>query len=215
MIADDDAARAWLEQALAPTAAQWCQLEHFAAALITASSQQNLISASTVPVLWARHIADSAQLLLHDRRDGNELWLDLGSGAGLPGLVAGILTERPVWLIESRALRCSFLTQMVETLGLTARVMVQPMPLERLATVKAATISARAFAPLPRLIAVSTRFSAASTRWLLPKGRNAVKELAMLPRTWQGLFHVEQSLTDADSGILVGMGTVGSAGKRS
>jgi 16S rRNA (guanine527-N7)-methyltransferase len=215
MIADDDSARAWLEQAMTPTAGQWSQLESYAAALIAASSAQNLVAASTLPVLWARHIADSAQLLLHDRRDGAGRWLDLGSGAGLPGVVVAILSERPVWLVESRALRCAFLQQVIETLGLGARVTVQPVLLERLVTVKAATISARAFAPLPRLIDLSARFSTASTRWLLPKGRNAVKELALMPRPWQGLFHVEQSLTDADSGILVGTGTIGGAGKRS
>ena len=72
----------------------------------------------------------------------------------------------------------------------------------------AATISARAFAPLDKLIALSTRFSTESTRWLLPKGRNAVKELASLPQTWQNLFHVEHSRTDADSRILVGQGRI-------
>lgn len=215
MIVDDSDARAWLEEVFAPSALQWHQLEHFAAALVDASAQQNLVSAATLPMLWARHIADSAQLLCHDRGDGNGLWLDLGSGAGLPGLVVAILSERPVWLVESRTLRHGFLSAVVHDLGLGARVAVQAMPLERLASIGAATISARAFAPLPKLIDLSARFSTASTRWLLPKGRNAVKELAMLPRTWQRLFHVEQSLTDADSGILIGSGTVGGVGKKS
>src|SRR3546814_2102154 len=63
-------------------------------------------------------------------------------------------------------------------------------PLERVATRSAATISARAFAPLDRLLDLSARFSTESTRWLLPKGRNAVKELALLPEAWQRMFHV-------------------------
>ena len=213
MIADDAAARAWLSATFTPTARQWGQLERFGAALVAANEHQNLVSASTLPMLWTRHIADSAQLLCHDRRDGTGLWLDLGTGAGLPGLVIAILTERPVWLVESRALRGSFLNAVVADLGLLSRVTVQPLQLERLATVAASTISARAFAPLPRLIDLSARFSTASTRWLLPKGRNAVKELAMLPQPWQGLFHVEQSLTDASSGILVGSGQVGGVRK--
>jgi 16S rRNA (guanine527-N7)-methyltransferase len=213
MIADDAAARDWLTTTFAPTAQQWDQLERYAAALIAANANQNLVAASTLSHLWARHIADCAQLLTHDRRDGDGLWLDLGSGAGLPGIVVAILSERPVWLIESRALRCGFLGEVVADLGIGNRVEVKLDRLERLATVAAATISARAFAPLPKLLALSARFSTASTRWLLPKGRNAVKELAMLPRTWQGLFHVEQSLTDADSGILVGTGQVGSSSK--
>jgi 16S rRNA (guanine527-N7)-methyltransferase len=210
MIADDATARDWLAATIDPTPRQWGQLEQYAVALVAANATQNLVSASTLPLLWARHIADSAQLLCYDRRDGDGLWFDLGSGAGLPGVVVAILSERPVWLIESRALRCAFLSDVVAGLGLGSQVAVKLDRLERLPTVAAATISARAFAPLPKLLAVSARFSTVSTRWLLPKGRNAVKELAMLPRTWQGLFHVEQSLTDADSGILVGTGQVGS-----
>src|SRR3546814_8557053 len=77
-----------------------------------------------------------------------------------------------------------------------------------LATRPAATISARAFAPLDRLLDLSARFSTESTCWLLPKGRNAVKELALLPQPWQSLFHVEQSRTDAASRILVGRGHI-------
>ena len=87
-------------------------------------------------------------------------------------------------------------------------VEIAEAPLERVETRSAATISARAFAPLDRLIDLSARFSTESTRWLLPKGRNAVKELALLPEPWQRMFHVEQSRTDADSRILVGRGKI-------
>lgn len=208
LLTDDDQARAWLETAFAPTPAQWTGLDRYAAMLVAANAEQNLVAASTLPTLWARHIADSAQLLRFDRRDGDGLWLDLGSGPGLPGLIVALLSERPVWLVESRALRCRFLDAAIDELGLGARVMVQPLRLERLKPVAAATISARAFAPLDRLLHLSAAFSTASTRWLLPKGRNAVKELASLPKAWQSLFHVEQSLTDAESGIIVGQGRV-------
>lgn len=208
MIDSEAAARGWVESALNPSATQWQQLERYAALLVAANATQNLLAASTIPQLWVRHIADSAQLLMHDRRDGDGLWLDLGSGPGLPGLVAAILTERPVWLVESRALRCRFLGEVIDSLGLAPRVDVQPLRLERLSTVGAETISARAFAPLPRLIDLSARFSTATTRWLLPKGQNAAKELALLSPPWHKLFHVEQSLTDAASGILIGTGTV-------
>lgn len=208
LLDSEDAARAWLAEVFAPTVSQWQQLEMFADMVVAASSAQNLIAASTIPNLWVRHIADSAQLLCHDRRDGPGLWLDLGSGAGLPGLIAAILSERPVWLVESRPLRCAFLADVVAELGLDARVTVQSAPVERLASAAALTISARAFAPLPKLLDLSARFSTVVTRWLLPKGRNAVKELAELPQAWQRMFHVEQSLTDADSGIIVGSGQV-------
>lgn len=208
LVATEDQARAWLTSSFAPSVRQWQQLEDFAALLVAANASQNLVAGSTLPHLWVRHIADSAQLLGHDRRDGAGLWLDLGSGPGLPGLIAAILSDRPFWLVESRALRCTFLADAINALGLESRVTVQPMALERLPTVAAGTISARAFAPLPRLFDLSARFSTDSTRWLLPKGRNAVKELAQLPAAWHKLFHVEQSLTDADSGIIVGSGQI-------
>ncbi len=205
-LGSEDAARNWIGAAFAPAADQWARLERFATMLVAESAQQNLIAASTIPILWVRHIADSAQLLALDGdRDG--LWLDLGSGPGLPGLVVAMLSERPTVLVESRRRRCDFLRAVVGELDLS-HVEVIEAPLDRVETRAAATISARAFAPLDRLIDLSARFSTESTRWLLPKGRNAVKELALLPQAWQNLFHVEQSRTDADSQILVGTGKI-------
>ena len=67
-------------------------------------------------------------------------------------------------------------------------------------------ISARAFAPLDRLLSLSHRFSTEKTVWLLPKGKNAVRELRSLSPKRQKMFHVEHSLTDPDAGILVGIG---------
>ncbi|MBO9697195.1 MAG: 16S rRNA (guanine(527)-N(7))-methyltransferase RsmG [Sphingopyxis sp.] len=214
VLQNEEEARAWIGDALSPTAVQWAQLERFVALLIAENAQQNLIAASTIPTIWVRHIADSAQLLALDR-DGEGLWVDLGSGPGLPGLVVAILRARPILLVESRRRRCDFLRAVVAELDL-GHVEVAEAPLERVETRPAATISARAFAPLDRLIGLSTRFSTESTRWLLPKGRNAVKELALLPEAWQRMFHVEQSRTDAESQILVGDGQIGAKqrGKR-
>ena len=75
--------------------------------------------------------------------------------------------------------------------------------LEAVETHKVGAISARAFAPLPKLLELSARFSTDETLWLLPKGRSARQELQEL-KGWNHLFHVEQSLTDADSGVIVG-----------
>ncbi|MGV1684915.1 16S rRNA (guanine(527)-N(7))-methyltransferase RsmG [Sphingopyxis sp. NJF-3] len=206
ILENEDAARGWIEATFAPTPTQWERLECFAAMLVDENARQNLIAASTIPHLWVRHIADSAQLLAFDR-DGEGLWIDLGSGPGLPGLVVAILSERPTLLVESRRRRCDFLLAVAAGLDL-AHVEVAEAPLDRVETRAAATISARAFAPLDRLIDLSARFSTESTHWLLPKGRNAVKELASLPPAWQKMFHVEQSHTDADSQILVGRGRI-------
>ncbi|KTE06862.1 16S rRNA (guanine(527)-N(7))-methyltransferase RsmG [Sphingopyxis sp. H115] len=203
----EDEARAWIANELSPTAAQWARLDRFAQMLVTENAQQNLIAASTIPTIWVRHIADSAQLLALDAGEGRGLWIDLGSGPGLPGLVVAILSERPMLLVESRKRRCDFLRVVAAELDLK-HVEVAEAPLERVETRPAATISARAFAPLDKLVDLSARFSTESTHWLLPKGRNAVKELALLPQPWQRMFHVEQSRTDAESQILVGTGKI-------
>jgi 16S rRNA (guanine527-N7)-methyltransferase len=206
ILVTEDGARAWIGDAFSPTADQWARLERFARMLIAENAQQNLIAASTIPTIWVRHIADSAQLLALDM-GGEGLWVDLGSGPGLPGLVVAILSDRPMLLVESRKRRCDFLRAVVAELDLS-HVEVAEAPLERVETRAAATISARAFAPLDKLIDLSARFSTESTHWLLPKGRNAVKELALLPEPWQRMFHVEQSRTDAESQILVGRGKI-------
>ena len=207
LLNSDEGSRSWLEEKFAPTGGQWTKIERFVDLLIAENTQQNLISASTIPTIWVRHIADSAQLLSFDTRHGDGLWIDLGSGPGLPGLVVAILSARPMLLVESRKKRCDFLRSVSAELDLK-HVEVAEAPLERVETRPAATISARAFAPLDRLFDLSARFSTESTHWLLPKGRNAVKELALLPQPWQRMFHVEQSRTDADSQILVGTGKI-------
>ena len=207
LLRTEDEARAWMKDRFAPTLTQDAQLATFAEMLVAENAQQNLIAASTISTLWVRHIADSAQLLTLDTREGDGLWIDLGSGPGLPGLVIAILSPRPILLVESRKRRCDFLRAVAAQLNL-ANVELAEAPLERIETRAAATISARAFAPLDKLIDLSARFSTESTRWLLPKGRNAFKELALLSEPWQRMFHVEQSRTDAESQILVGTGKI-------
>jgi 16S rRNA (guanine527-N7)-methyltransferase len=137
-------------------------------------------------------------------RETGGVWLDLGTGAGFPGLV--IAAMRPGWtirLVESRRKRIEWLRHCCDVLGL-ARCEVLGGRLEQVATFPASVISARAFAPLALLIDLSARFSTADTRWLLPKGRNAALELAQLPKRRRAMFHVEQSLTDSDAGIIIG-----------
>jgi 16S rRNA (guanine527-N7)-methyltransferase len=178
-------------------------LEKFVAFLVKEASEQNLVAASTLDHLWSRHIVDSAQLL-HFAAHNQGNWIDLGSGAGFPGVVAGILGSWPVTLVESRAKRIDYLCRLVAHLDIASRITVAGMPLERLETVPYTVISARAFAPLPKLLEVAARFSTDKTIWLLPKGRNAAIEYAQAQKCWNIDFSIEQSITDAEAGILVG-----------
>jgi 16S rRNA (guanine527-N7)-methyltransferase len=178
------------------------KLTCYAAMLREENARQNLISASTLEHLWERHIVDSAQLYRFEPR-GNASWVDIGSGAGLPGIVIACLTEGPVTLVEPRRLRAEFLHKCRESLQLNASV-VQA----RAEQVEGAfdVITARAVASLSKLFDLSQHLSTDKSLFVLPKGRSAEAELVEARRTWQGVFHVEQSVTDADSFIVVGTG---------
>jgi 16S rRNA (guanine527-N7)-methyltransferase len=207
----EEEARAWLDAHFTVSRETWDRLERYAATLLRAMDEQNLIAASTRPHVWARHIVDSAQLLRHDVDAGEGPWVDLGSGAGLPGIVVACLSPRPVIMIESRRLRIDFLNHVIDDLGLDATVFggrVEAAPPSR-----AAVISARAYAPLPKLLLSAQHLATRETRWILPKGRNAQNELETVRSAWQGRFHVEPSVTDAESAIIIAQG-VAPAGKR-
>jgi 16S rRNA (guanine527-N7)-methyltransferase len=173
--------------------------------VVEENARQNLISKSGENAVWLRHIADSAQLLAHVSREASP-WLDLGTGAGFPGLViAAMRPQLDVVLVESRKKRVEWLIRAATELGL-GRCRVEGRRLEHVESFAAAIISARAFAPLPKLLALSARFSTQDTLWLLPKGRSAVQEVASLPKAAADMFHVEHSVTDAEAGIVIGTG---------
>ncbi len=197
-------AQTWLREQLHVSGEAMEQLDAFVRYLMREAASQNLVAASTLDHIWARHIADSAQLLTFLTDESWEDWLDLGSGAGLPGIVIGILTGKSVTLVESRARRIEYLQRATEMLGLEKKISVAGLPLEKLKTKQFDIISARAFAPLPRLLEGAARFSTEKTLWLLPKGKNAATELAGVQENWDLMFHVKHSVTDPEAGILVG-----------
>ena len=203
MIGDEASARAWLTGLPRCDEGALDRLERLAKLLADENARQNLVSTASLCEVWRRHIVDSAQLLAHVPRETTPLWLDLGTGAGFPGLVIAALRPKwPVLMVESRARRVEWLERACAELELReARVIASR--LEQVETRSCQVISARAFAPLDRLLDLSARFSTKATIWLLPKGRSAAQELAEL-QGWNHTFHVEQSLTDADAGIIVG-----------
>ena len=119
--------------------------------------------------------------------------------------------ECEVVMVESRARRIEWLRRVCDIFSLS-NATVAGMRVEALETRPFRAISARAFAPLPKLLDLSARVSTSDTVGLLPKGRSARQELDEL-KGWNHLFHVEQSLTDADSGVIVGT-LAGRKGKR-
>lgn len=202
MITSEEEARAWLQTLPECDDAAMERLELLVEMLSEENQRQNLISAPSLGEVWRRHIADSAQLLSHVSRETNS-WLDLGTGAGFPGLVVAVLRPQcQVLMVESRARRIEWLERCCSRLGLN-RAQIIGQRLELVESRPVDVISARAFAPLDRLLGLSARFSTSDTLWLLPKGRSAEHELSEV-RGWRHMFHVEHSLTDPQSGIIVG-----------
>ncbi|MGV3511077.1 MAG: 16S rRNA (guanine(527)-N(7))-methyltransferase RsmG [Novosphingobium sp.] len=204
-IATEADAKVWLRDTLGVDEPAMARLSALVALLLEENERQNLVARGTLPQVWVRHIVDSAQLLHVSREtlpDGE--WLDLGTGAGFPGLViAALQPQRPVALVDSRRLRTEWLQRAADALELrNVRVILSRV--EDLPSGQHAVISARAFAPLDKLVTLSARFSTPDTVWLLPKGAGAAQELQMLPESWNHVFHVKQSLTDANAGVIVG-----------
>ena len=184
------------------------RIDAFAALVLEENQRQNLIAKASEAHLWQRHIADSAQLIENVSREtlgpnAQGPWLDLGSGPGFPGLViAALCPNMPVVLVESRARRVEFLERVIAALNLP-KCRVEGQRLERVTPFPARAISARAFAPLPKLLELSAPFSTRATAYVLPKGRSAAQELETIKPSIRAMFHVKHSLTDPDAGIIV------------
>lgn len=171
----------------------------FAELLREEAQQQNLVSASTIDGLWERHILDSLQLARF--APAGRSWVDVGSGAGLPGVLLAISTGDPMLLVEPRRLRAEFLNKVVSQLGLrNASVAVSKV--ERIEG-KFDVVTARAVASLSKLLGITAHLAHRDTLWVLPKGRNAKSELAEAELSWHYEVRAEPSCTDPESSILL------------
>ncbi|URD60196.1 16S rRNA (guanine(527)-N(7))-methyltransferase RsmG [Sphingomonas sp. KRR8] len=177
------------------------RLEHYVHLLLDENNRQNLIAASTAEDVWMRHVVDSAQLLRFMPAGRH---LDVGSGAGLPGLVLTILSEAPITMVEPRRLRAEFLQRCINELDLR-HATVQQAKVERVSG-KFDTITARAVAAIERLFAVAHHLSHPQTVWVLPKGRSGQMELAAARSSWQGHFRTEPSITEGEAVIVIASG---------
>ena len=184
------------------------KLERYVALLKEENARQNLVSAATLEQVWERHILDSAQLVRFEPRPGAS-WIDVGSGAGLPGIVIAALVKGRVTLVEPRRLRAEFLHKVCESLQFSAEVLASKA--ERVEG-RFDVITARAVAPLPKLLEISAHLSTRKTVWALPKGRSAQAELAEASRSWHFDAREEPSCTNPDSTILV-LSRVGARGQ--
>ncbi|MDK8872493.1 16S rRNA (guanine(527)-N(7))-methyltransferase RsmG [Paracoccus sp. SSJ] len=161
----------------------------------------NLIAASTIDQIEARHIADSLHLV-EIAKNAQGSWVDLGSGGGLPGIVVAIMRpDLELSMVESDQRKAAFLRNAIRELALPhAKVLCKRI--EALDRLDAANLSARALAPLPQLMAyVERHLSPSGTAWLM-KGRNWQAEVSQAQSDWKFDLKTHQSATDPDAAIL-------------
>jgi 16S rRNA (guanine527-N7)-methyltransferase len=182
------------------------KLDSFVEFLLPRAEQFNLIARSTIPTVWTRHIADSLQLL-HLAPAANT-WVDLGSGAGFPGLViACALAERAgasVHLIESTGKKAAFLEEAVRQLGVPA--VVHHRRIEDFVknfNDKPDVVCARALAPLDELLRLAEPILKTGAKGLFPKGQDVDAELTQASKYWNIEAELVPSLTSAQGRIVV------------
>jgi 16S rRNA (guanine527-N7)-methyltransferase len=165
----------------------------------------NLISASTFPSVWTRHIADSAQLIA--LAPEAKRWVDLGSGAGFPGLVIAIqlaeVSGAIVHCIESDQRKCAFLREAARATGGAAAIhprRVEAIDPNTLGTVDAVT--ARAFAPLPLTLKLARPWIERGAIGVFPRGESAKDQVAALPEATAYAIESLPSVVNLKAAIL-------------
>lgn len=198
----EEEARTWVAERF--DAAEQARLERFAVMVAEETERQNLIAPSTLATIWSRHLVDSLQLA--DLAPADGAWLDIGTGGGFPGLVIACVRDTAVHLVEPRKKRAAFLAHTAALLGLP-HVAVHASKVEAVQA-RAKVVSARAVGPIPTLVEAARHVASRDTIWLLPRGRIGSDDLAGTDQLAR-VFHVEQSLTDPDSKIVVLRGVRG------
>ncbi|MTI09306.1 16S rRNA (guanine(527)-N(7))-methyltransferase RsmG [Curvivirga aplysinae] len=160
----------------------------------------NLVGPATMPDRWRRHFLDSAQLLPLIPEYA-KIHVDMGSGAGFPGLVLAIMTGMEVHLIESDLRKCLFMREVVRVTG--ANVTVHNKRIEKITDIKADVISARALASLSKLLDYANSFLKKDTLCVFPKGKRFEEELTELKYVWYIKEHRVTSVTDDEGVVLV------------
>lgn len=178
------------------------RLETYASLLVKWQAKINLVGPATLPDLWRRHFLDSAQLLpLLPPAPG--VLVDLGSGAGFPGLVLAIMSEWRVHLVDSDQRKCAFLRQVALDTGVNTRVAIHAQRFEAVAGYKAEIVTARACAPLEALLGYALPFLGENGRCLFLKGAQAEEELTAAEADWNMQVERRPSLTDPAGTIFV------------
>lgn len=187
------------------------RLKRYVAILEDWNTRHNLVSRESLVEVWRRHVWDSAQIAGLIPATSRTM-IDLGSGAGFPGLVLAVLRpDLKVTLVEATAKKCRFLTAVAEELGL--KVEIANQRIEDVPAKAFDVITARACAPLPDLLAYAQRFWGPNSRAFLHKGQNLAAELTEAGKTWR--IDSEQHSSRSDlSGVILEIRELQRVGRR-
>ena len=158
------------------------RLEAYADLLIKWQAKLNLVSSASLDDIWRRHMLDSAQLL-GLAPAAARTWLDLGSGAGFPGLVLAIMGVAEVHVVESNGRKCAFLEAAASATG-TTNLVVHNQRIEDVEPWIVDVVTARALARLPRLAELAYPFLGPRSICLFPKGQDVENELTEAGKYW-------------------------------
>ncbi|MDB5444735.1 MAG: methyltransferase GidB [Phenylobacterium sp.] len=190
-----------VQAALGASDAQMADLDAFRALLTEWNEKMNLVGPSALAEFWPRHVYDSAQLLALAPRALT--WADLGAGAGFPGIVLAILLKgrdgARVHLVESMAKRCRFLSEVVQALELPAQV--HNVRAEELG-IRVDIVTARACAPLARLLGYAEPYLKKGATGLFLKGQDIVVELTEAAKCWKFEAELSASSSHPDGRVL-------------
>lgn len=167
--------------------------------LVQWNAKINLVSASTIPDLWRRHILDSAQLVPFVPHDAKTL-VDIGSGAGFPALILAILTDIDVHAVESDSRKCAFMREAARKTGCS--ITVNNTRIEKIQDLQADIVSARALASLEKLLNYAQPILKPSGIGLFLKGISLQTELTAAKKIWHIESTQHPSLSDPSSWIL-------------
>ncbi len=174
------------------------RLAHYEALLLERNQTLSLIAPSTAEIVWTRHFLDSAQLAALIPDPARPV-VDIGTGAGFPGIVLAILGLPDVHLIEHNMQKVAFLRAVASALSLP--VTIHPMKSAAVRPFVAGVVTARALKPLDQLIGLGARFLGPGSVCLFPKGRRAEEEMAAARRKWHMRAERFSSVTDPESTI--------------
>jgi 16S rRNA (guanine527-N7)-methyltransferase len=160
----------------------------------------NLVSKSTLPHVWERHILDSYQILKYAPEPKSGTWVDLGSGAGFPALVVAMATDFEVHVIESDQRKCQFMREVSRETS--TKLTIHTKRIEAIEPFKADIISARALASLEKLIELAYPFATEKTSFLFLKGQDVDAELTNAAKCWRMDTDKHSSLSSSEGCVL-------------